>query len=59
MKASTKDRAQGKVRKVKGAIKETVGAAVGNRDLEFEGKVEKEVGKAQGAIGRIEKAAGK
>lgn len=59
MKPSTKDRAQGKLRKATGAIKETVGAAVGNRSLEFEGKVDKEVGKAQGAIGRLEKAVGK
>ena len=59
MKPSTKDRAEGKLRKAKGVIKETVGAAVGNPNLEFEGKVDKEVGKAQGTIGRLEKAAGK
>lgn len=59
MKPSTNDRVKGKSREVEGALKEAVGEAAKNRDLEIRGKVEKNVGKAQGALGRAEKAVGK
>lgn len=59
MKTSTKDRVQGQVKEAKGAIRQTVGAAVGDRDLELKGKVQKNVGKVQGAVGRVEKVVGK
>ena len=41
MKPSTKENVEGKIHHAKGKIKEIVGKAVGNRDLEAEGKVEK------------------
>jgi uncharacterized protein YjbJ (UPF0337 family) len=44
---------------VEGALKEVVGAAAKDRDLEVEGKREKRVGKAQGAVGRVVKALGR
>ncbi len=43
MKASTKDRAEGKLREVEDALKEAIGAAARDRDREHEGKVEKKV----------------
>jgi uncharacterized protein YjbJ (UPF0337 family) len=59
MKPSTNDRVKGKLREVEGSLKEAVGAAAKDRDLQIRGKVEKNVGKAQGALGRVEKAVGK
>jgi hypothetical protein len=38
MKESTKDRVEGKSREVEGAVKETAGAVVRDRDLEAKGK---------------------
>jgi uncharacterized protein YjbJ (UPF0337 family) len=37
---STKDRASNKVQDAKGKVKETVGSAVGNKDLEEKGKLD-------------------
>jgi uncharacterized protein YjbJ (UPF0337 family) len=59
MKASTKDKAEGKLREVEGALKDAVGAAARDRELQVEGKTEKKVGKVQVAVGRVEKAVGK
>ncbi len=59
MKPSTKDNAEGKMHQAKGKIKEIVGKAVGNRDLEAEGKVEKLDGKIQEKLGQVEKVVGK
>jgi len=59
MKTSTWNRAEGKLREVEGALKEAVGAASRNRNLDVEGKFEKRVGKIQGNMGRVQKAAGK
>ena len=53
MKSSTQDKAEGKWHEVKGNIKQVVGKAVGNRDLEAEGKDEKFDGKIQEKIGEI------
>jgi len=58
MNPSTEDRTQGKIHEVKGSIKETVGKATSNPDLEAEGNTEKISGKVQGAVGRVEKALG-
>lgn len=55
MKSSTRDKAEGKMHKVKGKIKATVGKAVGNPDLEAEGKVEKFEGQVQEKLGQIKK----
>ena len=52
MKPSTKEIAEGK-------IKEIVGKAVGNRDLEAEGKVEILDGKIQEKLSHVEKVLGR
>ena len=53
MKSSTRDKAEGKWHKVKGNIKQVVGKAVGNRDLEAEGKAENLDGSVQEKVGEI------
>ena len=58
MKDSTKDRAKGKFHEVKGKIKEKVGRATNNPNLEAEGQGEKIGGKIQKKIGQIEKVVG-
>jgi uncharacterized protein YjbJ (UPF0337 family) len=55
MKDSTKDKVQGKVHEVKGAVKEKIGKATNNPDLESEGQAEKIGGKVQKKVGDIEK----
>ena len=59
MKQSTKDRAAGKLHEAKGAIKAAVGALTNDGKLETAGKIERATGKAQGVVGRVEKAVGK
>ena len=59
MKQSTKDTATGKFHEVKGKVKEKVGRATNNPDLEAEGQVEKIGGKVQKKIGQVEKLLGK
>jgi uncharacterized protein YjbJ (UPF0337 family) len=59
MKRSTKDKAQGKLHKVKGRVKQVVGRATKNRRLEAEGLVERAGGSIQERIGRAEKVLGK
>ena len=59
MKQSTKDKAKGKFHEVKGKVKEKVGRATNNPDLEAEGQVEKIGGKIQKKIGQVKKILGK
>jgi uncharacterized protein YjbJ (UPF0337 family) len=59
MKQSTKDTAKGKFHEVKGKVKEKVGRATNNPDLEAEGLVEKIGGKVQKKIGQAKKVLGK
>jgi uncharacterized protein YjbJ (UPF0337 family) len=59
MKQSTKDKAQGAFRELKGAIKRKAGKLTNNPRLEAEGIVEKIAGKIQKKIGQAEKAAEK
>jgi uncharacterized protein YjbJ (UPF0337 family) len=59
MKRSTKDKARGKFHEVKGRVKEKVGRATNNPDLEAKGQVEKIGGKVQKKIGQVEKVLGK
>ena len=54
MKPSTKDKAKGQFHEVKGKVKEKVGRATNNPDLEAEGQVEKIGGKVQKKIGQVE-----
>jgi uncharacterized protein YjbJ (UPF0337 family) len=59
MKSSTRDKTEGMWHKMKGKIKQVAGKAVGNRDLETEGKAEKIDGKVQEKIGQIKDVGGK
>jgi uncharacterized protein YjbJ (UPF0337 family) len=58
MKSSTQDTAEGKLHEVKGAVKEAVGKATDDPDLEVSGNTEKKAGKVQKWIGRVEKVVG-
>jgi uncharacterized protein YjbJ (UPF0337 family) len=58
MKPSTQDRTEGKLHEVKGEIKEAVGKATNDPDLEVSGNTEKNGGKVQEWIGRVDKAVG-
>jgi uncharacterized protein YjbJ (UPF0337 family) len=59
MKQSTKDKAMGKLHEVKGTVKEKVGRATDNPDLEAEGLIEKVRGKVQQKVGQVKKALGR
>jgi len=58
MKLSTSDKATGKVHEVKGAVKQKAGELTGNRNLEADGRAEKNVGKVQNFAGKVEKVIG-
>ena len=58
MKASTQDRTEGKLHEVKGKIREEVGKATNDPDLEVSGNAEKNGGKVQKWIGNAEKIVG-
>jgi len=55
MKRSTTDTVKGTFHEVKGSVKETVGRATNNPDLEAEGQRETLTGKLQKKIGQVEK----
>ena len=55
MKDSTKDKIEGAAHELKGAVKEKVGKAVGNPNLQDEGTGEKVAGKVQKKVGDVEK----
>jgi uncharacterized protein YjbJ (UPF0337 family) len=55
MKDSTKDKVQGAAHEAKGAVKEKVGRATKNPNLEDECNAEKVGGKVQKKVGDIEK----
>ena len=59
MKTSTKDQVEGKLHKVKGEIKETVGKLVNDSHLKAEGNIEKKKGEVQEKVGQIKKFVGK
>ena len=50
-----KDQVKGRAKEVKGAIKEATGKAVGNKDMENEGSVEKSTGKVQAGYGDLKR----
>ena len=58
MKPSTDDKTIGKLHEVKGAIKQKVGELTKNSNLEADGRAEKNVGKVQNFVGKVEKAVG-
>ena len=55
MNDSTTDKVEGKLDQAKGIVKEKVGQATNNRDLESEGTGDKVGGKVQEKIGDIKK----
>ncbi|MGA3211357.1 MAG: CsbD family protein [Terriglobales bacterium] len=59
MKPSTKDQTEGRLHIVKGKIREEVGKATNDPELEDSGNVEKNAGKIQNWIGLVKKAVGK
>jgi uncharacterized protein YjbJ (UPF0337 family) len=58
MKPSTQDQAEGKFHEVKGKIKEKLGKATKNPNLENEGTSERAAGKVQNKVGQVEKVLG-
>jgi uncharacterized protein YjbJ (UPF0337 family) len=58
MKPSMEDKTTGKLHEVKGAVKKKVGELTGTPGLEDEGRAEKDAGKIQGWVGKVEKAVG-
>ena len=58
MTPSTTDQIKGKLHEVKGAVKQKVGKAVNDPELEAEGQDEKVGGKIQKKVGQVEKVAG-
>lgn len=59
VKQSTQHQIAGKLHEAAGKIKQVVGHATKNPDLEAEGIGEKVGGKVQSLVGRVEKAVGK
>ena len=59
MKDSTKDKIKGTAHELKGAIKEKIGQATNNPNLEAEGTAEKVGGKVQKKVADVEKVVGK
>lgn len=58
MKPSTDDKTTGKLHEVKGTIKQKVGELTNKPDLEADGRAEKNAGKVQTWVGKVEKALG-
>jgi uncharacterized protein YjbJ (UPF0337 family) len=58
MKPSTDDKTTGKIHEVKGTIKEEIGKITKNPNLEADGRAEKNAGKVQNWVGKVEKAVG-
>ncbi|WP_031387366.1 CsbD family protein [Desulfonatronum thiodismutans] len=59
MKSSTRDKAEGKMHRVKGKIKEVIGKAVNNPDMEAEGNREIIGGVMQEKVGDVKRSVGK
>ena len=58
MKQSTKDKVKGTFHETKGKVKEKVGRATNNPDVEAKGQVEKVAGKVQKKIGQVKNVLG-
>jgi uncharacterized protein YjbJ (UPF0337 family) len=59
MKSSLRDKVEGKMHWVKGKIKEVIGKAVNNPDLEAKGNKEILSGAMQKKVGAVKRAVGK
>ena len=51
-----KNRIEGSIKEVKGAMKEAIGKVVGDAKLQSEGKTDRAVGKIQNAVGGLNDA---
>ena len=58
MKPSTQDKTAGKLHEVKGAVRQKAGELTSNPNLAADGNAEKNAGKVQNVVGKIEKAVG-
>jgi uncharacterized protein YjbJ (UPF0337 family) len=58
MKPSTEDKTRGNLHEVKGAIKQNAGEITKHPNLEADGIAEKNAGKVQHTVGKVEKAVG-
>ncbi|MHB8763647.1 MAG: CsbD family protein [Deferrisomatales bacterium] len=58
MKSSLHDKTVGTFHQVKGKIKEVTGELIDNPELEAEGIVEKNAGKAKKEVGKVKKSLG-
>lgn len=58
MSIPNKDELKGKYEQAKGTVKETVGDATGNRDLEAEGQADQAEGETQETWGKIKRGVG-
>jgi uncharacterized protein YjbJ (UPF0337 family) len=58
MKPSTDDKTTGKLHEVKGAIKQKAGELTSSPNLQADGRAEKNAGKVQSFVGKVEKAVG-
>ncbi|WP_285907777.1 CsbD family protein [Pseudodesulfovibrio pelocollis] len=54
MKASTKNQIKGKLHQASGKVKELVGKAIDNNEMQLKGKTEYTAGKIQEKTGEIE-----
>ena len=52
-----KDQIKGAAKDMKGSVKESVGKATGDRDMEAEGAADKTMGKVQKGVGDLKDAA--
>ncbi len=58
MSLPNKDEVEGKLDQAKGAVKENVGRAVGNKDLENEGAADRAGGNVQQGYGEAKRSVG-
>jgi uncharacterized protein YjbJ (UPF0337 family) len=59
MKSSTKDKIKGRATQAKGVIKEKVGGATGNREMQDRGTGAKVAGTVRNTVGDVKKVFGK
>ena len=55
MKHSTQDKIEGQAKNLKGNVKENIGAATGDRDLQAQGRADQAEGKVQKKVGDVKK----
>ena len=59
MKPGIQDEVEGKLRRLKGTVKEKIGEVTNNADLADEGQAEEIAGKVQEKVGQVKKVLGK